>query len=158
MHRTKIDRRQLLKTFDVLDRKIDQTGLMAGLDSFDQQAIDLILGRAKEAFNLQREDPRVRDRYSVGTAGLGDQLLLGRRLCEAGCGFVTLHYANSNQGWDMHNKMLPQLQQACPPLDRAMEVVPGLLRFLRQNMNESMSRAETLKRLGAVVKRTAGAA
>ena len=45
-----------------------------------------------------------------------------------------------------------------PPLDRAMEVVPGLLRFLRQNMNESMSRAETLKRLGAVVKRTAGAA
>jgi flagellum-specific ATP synthase len=45
-----------------------------------------------------------------------------------------------------------------PPLDRAMEIVPALLRFLRQNMNESMSRAETLKRLGAVVKRTAGAA
>jgi hypothetical protein len=116
------DRRQLLKTFDVLDRKIDQSGLMAGLDSFDQQAIDLILGRAKEAFDLQREDPRVRDRYSVGTAGLGDQLLLGRRLCEAGCGFVTLHYANSNQGWDMHNKMVPQLQQACPPLDRALSI------------------------------------
>jgi uncharacterized protein (DUF1501 family) len=49
-------------------------------------------------------------------------LLLARRLCEAGCSFVTLNYANSSQGWDMHNKMLPQLQQACPPMDRAISV------------------------------------
>ena len=114
--------RRLRRRIDALDRKIDRNGMMAGLDSFDQQAIDLILGRAKEAFNLQHEDPRVRDKYGIGTAGLGDQLLLARRLCEAGCGFVTLHYANSNQGWDMHNKMLPQLQQACPPLDQAIAV------------------------------------
>src|SRR5260370_17814635 len=75
------DRRQLLKTFDVLDRKIDQSGLMAGLDSFDQQAIDLILGRAKEAFNFQPEDPPAPDQYSNGTSRLGDQFLLGRPLC-----------------------------------------------------------------------------
>jgi hypothetical protein len=116
------DRRGLLKRLDVVDRKIDQSGLMAGLDSFDQQAFNLVLGRAKEAFNLEREDPRIRDRYSAGTAGLGANLLLARRLCEAGCGFVTLNYANSNQGWDMHNKMPPQLQQACPPLDRALGI------------------------------------
>lgn len=47
---------------------------------------------------------------------------------------------------------------ANPPLDRAMEIVPALQKFLRQNMNESMSRTETLKRLGAVVKRAAGVA
>jgi Protein of unknown function (DUF1501) len=116
------NRRSLLKQFDNVDRKIDQTGLMSGLDAFDKQALQLILGRAKESFNVQREDPRVRDKYANGTAGLGEQLLMARRLCEAGCGFVTLHYANSNQGWDMHNKMLPQLQQACPPLDRAIGV------------------------------------
>jgi hypothetical protein len=116
------NRKNLLKQFDGLDRKIDQTGLVSGLDAFDKQALQLILGRAKESFNVQREDPRVRDKYADGTAGLGEQLLLARRLCEAGCGFVTLHYANSNQGWDMHNKMLPQLQQACPPLDRAISV------------------------------------
>src|SRR5207237_8063994 len=29
---------------------------------------------------------------------------------------------NSEQGWDMHNKMPPQLKQACPPLDRAISV------------------------------------
>jgi hypothetical protein len=116
------DRRGLLKKLDGVNRQIDQTGLMNGLDSFDQQAFGLILGRSKEAFDLQREDPRLRDRYQHGTAGLGEQLLLARRLCEAGCGFVTLHYANSNQAWDMHNKMLPQLQQACPPLDQAIAV------------------------------------
>jgi hypothetical protein len=116
------DRRNLLKTFDGIDRAIDRTGLMSGLDSFDRQALDLILGRAKESFDLQREDPKTRDHYGAGTAGLGERLLLARRLCEAGCGFVTLQYSNSNQGWDMHNQMLPQLKQACPPLDRAIAV------------------------------------
>jgi hypothetical protein len=116
------DRRGLLQKLDGVDRAIDRSGLMAGLDSFDRQAIDLVLGRAKRAFDLGHEDPRLRDRYSVGSAGLGDNLLLARRLCEAGCGFVTLNYANSSQGWDMHNQMKPQLQQACPPLDRAIGV------------------------------------
>src|SRR5262249_2080137 len=83
------DRRSLLKTCDSLDRKIDRTGLMDGLDSFEGQAFDLILGRAREVFDLNREDPRVRDRYGPGQ--LAQQLLLARRLCEAGVGFVTLH-------------------------------------------------------------------
>src|SRR5205807_209045 len=116
------DRRGLLRQFDAVNRRIDHSGLMAGLDAFDQQASDLLLGRAREAFEVTREEPRTRDRYSSGTAGLGDNLLLARRLCEAGCGFVTLHYANSSQGWDMHNDMLPQLRQACPPMDRAISV------------------------------------
>lgn len=116
------DRRRLLQKLDTVDRRIDQSGLMTGLDAFDQQAIGLVLGRAKQAFDLQQEDPRVRDWYATGTAGLGNNLLLARRLCEAGCGFVTLNYANSNQAWDMHNKLPPQMQQACPPMDRALTV------------------------------------
>src|SRR6516164_6294460 len=116
------DRRNLLRQFDTMNRDMDRSGLMAGLDAFDQQAVRLLLGRARDAFDIRREEPRTRDRYSSGTAGLGDNLLLARRLCEAGCGFVTMNYANSNQGWDMHNRMLPQLQQACPPLDRAISV------------------------------------
>src|SRR5262249_22185856 len=100
----------------------DHSGVMSGLDSFDRQAFDLILGKAKNAFDLDRENPRVRDRYHTGTASLGDNLLLARRLCEAGCGFVTLNYANSEQAWDMHNKMPPQLKQACPPMDQAIAV------------------------------------
>jgi hypothetical protein len=116
------DRRGLLRTFDSMNRQLDRSGLIDGLDAFDQQAVQLLLGRAREAFDLSREDPRARDRYTTNTAGLGANLMLARRLCEAGCGFVTLNYANSSQGWDMHNDMLPQLRQACPPMDQAISV------------------------------------
>ena len=116
------DRRALLRQFDTVNRNIDRSGTMAGLDAFDQQATDLLMGRARDAFNVEREDPRIRDRYTSGTAGLGANLLLARRLCEAGAGFVTLNYSNSSQGWDMHNDMRPQLRQACPPMDRAIAV------------------------------------
>ena len=47
------------------------------------------------AFDINREDPRLRDRYG---AGLGQNLLLARRLCEAGVGFVNVWYG----GWDSH--------------------------------------------------------
>jgi len=116
------DRRAILRNFDNVNREIDNSGVMAGLDAFDRQAIELLMGRAREAFQVEREDPRTRDRYVSGTAGLGDRLMLARRLCEAGAGFVTLNYSNSSQGWDMHNDMMPQLNQACPPLDRAISV------------------------------------
>jgi hypothetical protein len=116
------DRRQMLKGLDRLNRQVDRSGLMDGLDAFEGQAFSLILGKSKQAFDLTREDPRTRDRFaSVGHA-LGEQLLTARRLCEAGCGFVTLNYANSYQGWDMHEKIAPQIQQACPPLDKALAI------------------------------------
>jgi Protein of unknown function (DUF1501) len=114
------DRRALLSSVDRISRQMDRGGQMKGLDQFEVQAFDLILGRAKEAFDLTREDPRLRDRYNAAGTSLGDQLLMARRLCEVGCGFVTLNYANSYQGWDMHEKIEPQLKQACPPLDHAV--------------------------------------
>ncbi|HEY3967180.1 MAG TPA: DUF1501 domain-containing protein [Planctomycetaceae bacterium] len=114
------DRRSLLGQIDRLNRQVDRAGHMTGLDQFELQAFDMILGRAKEAFDLTREDPRLRDKYNSAGTGLGDQMLLARRLCEAGVGFVTLNYANSYQGWDMHEKIEPQLRQACPPLDHVV--------------------------------------
>lgn len=114
------DRRSLLGQIDRINRKVDRGGQMKGLDSFELQAFDLILSRAKEAFDITREDPRLRDKYNSAGTGFGDQMLLARRLCEAGAGFVTLHYANSYQGWDMHEKIEPQLKTACPPLDHVV--------------------------------------
>src|SRR6516164_5932741 len=52
------ERRSLLKTFDSLDRSIDRSGLMTGLDDFEGQAFHLILSRARELFDINREDPR----------------------------------------------------------------------------------------------------
>lgn len=109
------DRRSLLKSFDTIDRNVDRSGLMNGLDSFEGQAFDLILSRAREAFDINREDPRTRDRYATKD-GLGTQLLTARRLCEAGVGFVTIQYG----GWDMHGQIAQAMNRSGPQLDQAV--------------------------------------
>ncbi len=107
------DRRRLLEDFDRFRREADQTGLMDGLDAFESQAFNLVLGKAPEAFDLRKEDPRIVERYGKG---LGQQMLLARRLCEAGCGFVTIHYG----GWDMHGNILRAMNGRGPEVDRAV--------------------------------------
>ncbi len=107
------DRKSMLKAFDNFNRQADATGLVQGLDSFEAQAFDLILSRARETFDISREDPRTRDRYGPG---LGQQLLMARRLCEAGVGFVTLQYG----GWDMHGQIADSLKRTAPTLDHAV--------------------------------------
>ncbi|MCA9218784.1 MAG: DUF1501 domain-containing protein, partial [Planctomycetales bacterium] len=62
---------------------------------------------------LKYEDPRVVERYG---RGLGERLLTARRLCEAGCGFVTVEYG----GWDMHGNIKQGLEQRGPELDQAV--------------------------------------
>src|SRR5438552_12289319 len=54
------DRKSLLNTFDTLDREIDKSGLVRGLDGFEAQAFDLFKSRAREAFDVGRESPRTR--------------------------------------------------------------------------------------------------
>jgi hypothetical protein len=102
------DRRSLKDSLDRLRRDLDTRGAMDGLDKFEQQAFDLILGKSREAFDLSKEDPAVVRRYDTShfetghkrfrKSELGRQLLLARRLVEAGCGFITIQ----NPGWDMH--------------------------------------------------------
>jgi hypothetical protein len=125
------DRNGLRRGLDRLRRDTDQSGAMSGLDSFSQQALDLILGQAGQAFDVAREDARVRERYGPG---LGEQLLSARRLCEAGCGFVTVNYgwapnpADTPFAWDTHlgpsqpgvPAMDKQLNSLFPMLDRAV--------------------------------------
>ncbi len=114
VQQTRLDsRRELLKGIDNIRREADRTGLIEGLDSFDQQAFDIILSRSQRAFDLKYEDPRVVDRYGPG---LGQQMLQARRLCEAGCGFVTVHFG----GWDMHGNIKDAMNNLGPQLDRAV--------------------------------------
>jgi hypothetical protein len=65
----------------------------------------------RRAFEVDREDPRLRDRY--GRNPLGQNLLLARRLVEAGVGFVTVNgwtgpaagkveSGPPSSSWDMH--------------------------------------------------------
>ncbi|MBY0521956.1 MAG: DUF1501 domain-containing protein [Gemmataceae bacterium] len=108
------DRRTLLSAFDTLDRELDQSGVMKGMDGFTQQAVNVLVGKAKEAFDLSREDEKTKERYGEG---LGQELLLARRLCEAGSTFVTLN----NGYWDHHDGIIPGCKKLCPPLDHAVD-------------------------------------
>jgi hypothetical protein len=108
------DRRFLLASLDRLNSDVDRSGAMEGMDRFEQQAFSLVLGGAPEAFDLKRENPKTVARYGKG--GVGEQLLRARRLCEAGCGFVTLSY----NGWDMHNTIQGRMEKISPPLDQAV--------------------------------------
>ena len=107
------DRRALLGQLDTFNRHLDVSGTAQAMDGFQEQAVNVLLGRARAAFDLEREPAHVRARYGPG---LGQELLLARRLCEAGAGFVTLN----NGYWDFHGGMIPGCNQLCPPLDRAV--------------------------------------
>ncbi|MEC9004487.1 MAG: DUF1501 domain-containing protein [Planctomycetota bacterium] len=118
------DRRTILAQLDNLNREVDSSGQLKAIDDLQQQAYDLLLGGGvARALDLAQEDPRTLARYdtssyvtshnwrqvSRGRAGyytaqartIGPLLCLARRLCEVGCGFVTIHAGYAGV-WDMH--------------------------------------------------------
>jgi len=102
----RLDRRATLRQkLDTLERAFDQQRELSALDEFESQAMTLLTNpRAKEAFDLTREDPAVRDRY--GRNAWGQQLLMCRRLVEAGVDIVTSQLSGPLcgrvQNWDDH--------------------------------------------------------
>ncbi len=114
------DRRALLSAFDTLRRDLDARGTLAALDRIEQQAFQLVLGKkAREAYDLGLEDRRVVERYGPG---LGEQLLVARRLCEAGAAFVTIEWSGTGKryGWDNHRGVFDFLDRNLPVLDHAV--------------------------------------
>jgi Protein of unknown function (DUF1501) len=100
------DRTALLNSFDGFRRQVEA---VPGSDRFTQQALNILTSnKLAVALDLEREDPRVRDRYGRGSpepAGYGDAgpllndyFLTARRLVEAGVRCVTLAYGR----WDWH--------------------------------------------------------
>jgi uncharacterized protein (DUF1501 family) len=105
-------RRSLLTTFDHAQKAADASRLVEGLDRFEQEAFSLVLGKAaRAAFDLKKEDPRLRDRYSRHQ--WGQSALLARRLVEAGVRFVTLTFG----GWDYHSSLERGMKNVLPILD-----------------------------------------
>lgn len=108
------DRRELLGSLDRFRRDSDLHGLMNGLDAFEQQAFNMLLGNGSDAFNVDQEDASTRTLY--GKDKLAQQMLVARRLVEAGCGFVTVSYG----GWDMHGTIARSMDRRAPELDHAV--------------------------------------
>ncbi len=112
------DRRWLLTQLDHAQSTLNPDG---GEDPLRTQAFETMLRDVASAFDLRDEDSRVIAAYDTAplvrpenisrkwnnyhnyvdnAQTLGKLLLLARRLCEAGCGFVTV---TTNFVWDMHS-------------------------------------------------------
>ena len=122
------DRAGLLKSFDQLRRDLDATGLMAGMDAFNQQALGVLTSpKLLHALDLSREDKRYAERYGKGEnrnrddggPRLTEHFLAARRLVEAGARVVTLGFSR----WDYHSNNFGQLREDLPLLDSALSAL-----------------------------------
>ncbi|HEY0983249.1 DUF1501 domain-containing protein [Schlesneria sp.] len=137
------DRRTLLTELDRQRFQRDERGGISTTDPLQMQAFSTLLGGVAGAFDLSKEDPRTIARYDTAplvrpdqidrkwnnynhyvdnAKSLGKLLLLARRLCEAGCGFVTV---TTSFVWDMHadvnNATMEEgMRYMAPPLDHAV--------------------------------------
>jgi hypothetical protein len=123
------ERKELLRSFDAMRRGVDARRASAGLDPFTSRALDIICsGKARAAFDLNREPLLTRERY--GTSPGTQQFLLARRLVEAGVRVVTLcgGWVNDGEGdsssnlsnWDTHENNFERLRKQAPRLDHAL--------------------------------------
>ncbi|MEC8974035.1 MAG: DUF1501 domain-containing protein, partial [Verrucomicrobiota bacterium] len=119
------DRRKLLQSFDQLRRDVDNSGLIEGMDAYNQQAFGMLTsGKLAEALDLGKEDVKLRDRYGRGTAKLTadgapkllDHFLLARRLVEVGVRCVSLSFSR----WDWHGGNFNRARQDFPMLDQGL--------------------------------------
>lgn len=107
--------------------EIEQAVSKYDLDSYYGKALGLVLsGRAKDAFDLKKEDDKLREKYGKNT--FGQCCLLARRLVEAGTRFVEVNWpkiANSdNHSWDVHTGLSKRMKdQAAPMLDKGLSAL-----------------------------------
>ena len=122
------DRKALLQGFDTFRRDVDASGIVSSMDSFNQQAFNVLTSsKLLEALDLSKEDPKTRARYGKGDPkNYGDgaplnleHFLLARRLVEAGARVVTLNFGR----WDFHDSNYPQLLKHLPLFDQGMSAL-----------------------------------
>lgn len=136
------DRRSLVAQIDRLRRQVDVNPELYATDRLQEQAFDVIFKGIGSAFSLANEDQRLiarydtspyvrpsawahktnKNRFTANARSLGKLLLLARRLCELGCGFVTV---TTDFVWDMHaNKdnlsMVEGMELVGRPFDHAV--------------------------------------
>ena len=95
-------RRALRASLDGMKRYADRLAEDPAVtfDQYLQQGVDLVLSsKAQAAFDLQREDAKLREQY--GRNDFAQRLLMARRLVEVGVSWVTVNYG----GWDHHTKL-----------------------------------------------------
>ena len=122
------DRKGLVRALDNFNRQTDASGMMAGMDAFQQQAFGVLTSsKLADALDLEQEPKELRDRYGYGTERhqgdgaprLMQQFLAARRLVEAGVRVVTLSYSF----WDYHGSNFKLARENLPQLDQGVSAL-----------------------------------
>jgi len=129
------DRKSLLGQLDQFRRTMDGTKAFDNMNTYQQQAYEVIQKGIVDAFDLSKESPQAVAKYDTSgifkqeelqkfgdmkrtTNLLGKQMLMACRLVEAGCGFVTV----TDAGWDMHaNNNSPKNMAGMEPMTRQVD-------------------------------------
>lgn len=136
------DRRKLLASFDQY-RAAVESARGEGVASNYERAFDVLTSsRLVDALDVEKEDPSIRERYGKGSPkhqGDGaplwnDQLLIARRLIEAGVRCVTVAYGF----WDTHGGNFRHLKENLPMFDK------GISSLVRDLYERGLDRDVTL--------------
>jgi len=125
VNQSRMGRRQSLqREMDAYFREAEGGDQLRSMDKFYQRAYNLISSKeAKAAFDLSKEDPKLREEY--GRNSFGQSCLLARRLVQGGVRFTTIAFG----GWDTHSNNFNEMKNnLLPRLDRG---VATLVRDLR---------------------------
>lgn len=107
----------------VIDKAVEKYNL----DEYYDQALNLIVsGRAREAFNIEAENDKMRERYGRNT--FGQSCLLARRLVESGTKVVEVIWPkvanSSDHSWDHHTGLPKRMKdQSGPMLDQGLSAL-----------------------------------
>jgi len=120
------DRRKLINTFDNMRQEIDASGTLKSIDAMQERALGVLTSsKLLEALDVSRETDKVRARYGDGkpykfqydgAPTVNDQLLIARRLVEAGVRVVSLSYGR----WDSHGKNFDLVRDHGSKLDQGL--------------------------------------
>jgi uncharacterized protein (DUF1501 family) len=126
------DRARLLAGLDTVRRDLDASGTMEAMDRFTQQAAQILTsGRFAEALDLDRESPRMLERYTPSASADAGRfytsegapsvrkLLLARRLIEAGVRCVSVSFSD----FDTHARNFPRMRQLLPLIDHGLHAL-----------------------------------
>ncbi len=112
-------RRSLIEQFDDARTAVETADAYVSYGQLQQRALSLVTSeKIRNALDIRRESAALRDRY--GRHLFGQSTLMGRRMVEAGCRFVTVAWdAPDGYSWDSHRHSQHLEKHLIPGFDQA---------------------------------------
>lgn len=104
-------RRALLHDMNSLEQAEPDNPEIQKIAKHEDQAYEMILGEARDVFDLSKEDAALREKY--GANRYGQSCLMARRLVENGAKYVSINAG----GWDTHKSHFPEMNRKLPEMD-----------------------------------------